>query len=246
MPAQCARPGLGVTLWVECGWSAGNVSGWMQNLLPFFPLLVFAVFLPMLILGALAARRRTEENLQKLAAQLGLAFQPEVGWSQAPRVAGELRGKPVAVFLYSTGSGRSRVSWAAITVQLTRPSGLSFTLEKQGLGAKLAELFGAREITLGDARFDAAWFVQTNQPEFLSAALIPELREKLMAVQGAGARGKFELKDGLVKYAEQGSLADAKLAERFVALADLVGDLADLVGDLADLAEVAGTSQGQA
>jgi hypothetical protein len=112
-------------------------------------------------------------------------------------------------------------------------------LEKQGFGSKLAELLGAHEITVGDPRFDAAWFVRTNQPEFFAAALIPELRDKLMAAQAMGARGKFELKDGVVKYAEQGTFADARLAGR-------LATLADVVGDLADVAEVAGTNPGPA
>lgn len=76
--------------------------------------------------------------------------------------------------------------------------------------------------------FDAAWFMRSNRPEFFSAALMPELRAKLMAAHAAGSRGNFTIKDDLVKYAEVGSFSDAKRCARFPALTDIVCDLADI------------------
>jgi hypothetical protein len=206
---------------------------------PLIPLVVFAVVIPLIIWGSITARRRTAENLQKLAGRLGLEFQPAAGWTGSPRVSGNLRGKPVEVFTYSTGSGKTRKTWAAISVQPAGGGGLTFTLQKQGFGTKISELFGAREITVGDPEFDAAWFIQTNQPEYFRAALLPEIREKLMAVRRVGARGKFECNGGLMKYAEEGSFYQWQRSERFVALADVAGDLAEVV-------EVAGTIDGPA
>lgn len=206
---------------------------------PFIPLVIFAVVIPLIVWGSVAARRRTAENLQKLAGQLGLEFQPAAGWTQSPRVSGTLRGKPAEVFTYSTGSGKTRKTWAAVSVRPAGNSGLTFALQKQGLGTKISELFGAREITVGEPVFDAAWFIQTNQPDYFRPALLPEIRQKLTAVRCAGARGKFECNGGLVKYAEVGSFYQWQRTERFVALADVVGDLAEVV-------EVAGTIEGPA
>jgi hypothetical protein len=105
---------------------------------------------------------------------------------------------------------------------------LTFSLEKRGFVTKIEKLFGAHEAVVDDAAFAKAWFVQTNQPDFMSAALIPELRAKLMAARQAGANGNFGLKSGQVKYAEVGGFADAKLSERLAALADVMCDLADV------------------
>jgi hypothetical protein len=149
-------------------------------------------------------------------------------------LAGVLGGKPVELFSYAVNTGKTSIPYVAISIQLSPTTGLTFKLQKQGFGSKVMEFFGVHEITVGDPEFDAAWFVQTNQPDFFRAALLPELREKLMAAQRAGARGTFELKGGLLKYAEQGTFASAPQTARFVGLADLMRDLADV-------AEVAGT-----
>ena len=214
-------------------WS-GQHGGMPNAWVPVLPILIVALVVPLVIWGIVATQRRTTENLRKLADRLRLTFHPAEGWTGSPRVSGMLRGKPVDVFTYSTGSGKTRKTWAAIAIQPAGAAGLTFALRKQGLGTKISELFGAREITVGDPAFDAAWFIQTNRPDFLRPALLPELREKLMAARRAGAQGGFEFNGGAIKYAELGSFYQTERIERFVALADIVGDLADI-------AEVAGT-----
>jgi hypothetical protein len=90
------------------------------------------------------------------------------------------------------------------------------------------ELFGAREITVDDATFDAAWFVQTNQPEYFRAALVGEIRDQFMAARRAGASGIFQLENGVVKYAEQGTFGNAGRRQRYELIAPLLCDLADV------------------
>jgi hypothetical protein len=202
------------------------------------PLLMVPLTVGFVIWAVVVQRQRTAANLQKLAAQLGLGFVAAVGWMGRASVSGTLRGKKVDFFSYTTGSGKSSTTWAAVTAQAATTGALAFTLQKQGFSTKIAGLFGAHEITVGDGEFDAAWFVQTNQPEFLRAALIPELRAKLMAARRAGAVGKFELRGSEIKYAEVGTFAEAKRSERLAALADAVCDLAAV-------AEVAAEGQGR-
>jgi hypothetical protein len=208
------------------------------------PLMAFGLFaLAMVAVVGLAIwagrvqKQRTTANLQKLAAQLGLEFVPAAGWTGRPCVTGTLRGKKTDFFSYVTSTGKSSTAWAAVTVQVAAAGGLTFALEKRGFVTKIEKLFGAHEAVVDDAEFAKAWFVQTNQPDFMSAALIPELRAKLMAARQAGANGKFELKDGKVKYVEIGGFGDTKLTDRFAALADVMCDLADV-------AEVAAEGQG--
>ncbi len=210
----------------------------MRELLPLIPLLMVPLVVGFVIWAAVAQKRRTTANLQKLAAQLGLEYVAAVGWMGQARVNGTLLGRKIDFFSYVTGSGKSSTTWAAVMAQAATAGTLTFTLQKQGFGTKIAELFGAHEITVGDGEFDAAWFVQTNQPEFLRAALIPELRAKLMAARRAGTTGKFELKGSEIKYAEVGTFADAKRIGRFAALADVMCDLAAV-------SEVAAEGQGR-
>jgi len=202
-----------------------------------WPVVAFVVLAPLLVWRSRVVQRRVAENLQKLALLLRLDFRPAENGVDSPCLTGSLRGRRAEVFRHVTGAGRSRRAWVVISVQPAKWETLTFTLQKQGLGTKISELLGAREITVGDAAFDAAWYVETNQPEYFRAALLPELREKLMAVRRAGAEGKFELRRGEVKYIEPDQLNQSDGIELLVALADVTADLAEI-------AEVAGARDG--
>jgi hypothetical protein len=156
---------------------------------------------------------------------LGL-FYPEA------RAAGQLRGKRVELFTFTTGSGKSTIHWCAVAATLPAATGLTFHLQRQGLNTKFLELFGAREIQMGDAEFDAAWFIQTNRPEYFRAALLPELRAKINAlVRELGVQARrmeFKLEQNAVRYAEIGSFASGDSCRRCLRAAEIVGDLADL------------------
>jgi hypothetical protein len=206
----------------------------MHLYFPLFPLLIFPLIAGLVIWATAIQKRRSTANLQKLAAQLGLEFAPAAGWTGRPNVTGTLRGKMTVFFTYTTSNGKSSTTWAAMTVQAATAGVLTFSLEKRGFVTNIEKLFGAHEAVVDDAEFAKAWFVQTNQPDFMRAALIPELREKLMAVRRAGANGKFELKVGQVKYAEVGSFSDVKRCARFATLADVMSDLADVAEVAAD------------
>jgi hypothetical protein len=176
--------------------------------------------------------RLAREQAQRLADALGLTLapaQPTLGlfWP-SPRGAGTMRGKYVEFFNYTTGSGKSSTTWSALTVRPRADGGLTFRLRKQGMRTKVMELFGAKEITVDDATFDAAWFVQTNQPDYFRAALVGEIRDQLMAARRAGANGSFQLEGAVVKYAEQGTFGDDRRRQRYELIAPLLCDLADV------------------
>jgi len=179
-----------------------------------------------------SSSRRTREQAQRLADALGLTLdpaQPVLGlfWPN-PRGAGTMRDKHVEFFNYTTGSGKSRTTWSALTVRPRADGGLTFRLRKQGLGTKVMELFGAKEIRVDDAAFDAAWFVQTNQPDYFRAALVGEIRDRFMAARSAGATGSFQLEYGVVKYAERGTFGNDRRRQRYELIAPLLCDLADV------------------
>ncbi len=194
----------------------------------------FGVFVLLLLKLVAAQSRQAHQNFTELAQRLGLApapAQPKLGFWPRGKAEGLLRGKPAELYSYTTGSGKSRVAWSALSVQPRAHGGLTFSLTPQGLGSKFAELFGAREITVGDPPFDKAWFIRTNQPEFFSAALLPELRARLTAaVQNRPSPRQHSIKlDGpRVVYVEAGDFNSPALRERFTHIAEVLCDLADV------------------
>lgn len=201
--------------------------------------LLLATFVGLLVLVLFLVGRQSEKahrNHTQLALQLGLtpaAVRPKLGFFwPSPTAAGTLRGKAAHLYNFSTGSGKSRTQWSALAVRPRELGGLTFSFSRQGFDTKLALLFGAREITLGDPAFDAMWFVETNQPEFLQAALLPELRQRLTAaVNEAGRPGRsisFKLETDAVVYAEAGDFSDDRVCARIARAADVLCDFADV------------------
>ena len=197
---------------------------------------LFVLVFALIIRAAARISQRTADNIRRLAETLGLKFTdkpPAFGmfFSDA-RAAGQLRGKQVELFPFATGSGKSRVQWSAVSAAVPVPSGLTFHLRRQGFGTKFMELFGAKEIAVGDAEFDRDWFIQTNQPEFFREALLPELRGKITTLVrelGTQARGmEFKLEQNVVRYAEIGGFANGDTCKRCERAADIVCDLADV------------------
>lgn len=195
----------------------------------------FGIFVLLLLKLVAAQSRKAHQNFTELAQRLGLTPRPAQpkfgGFWPAGEAEGLLRGKPVRLYGYSTGTGKNRTVWSALSVQPRQHGGLTFSLTPQGFGSKLAELFGAREINVGDPAFDQAWFIRTNQPEFFSAALLPELRARLTAaVQSRPQPRQPSLKlDGPhVLYVEAGDFNSHARRERFTQIAEVVCDLADV------------------
>jgi len=184
----------------------------------------------MKMLSQLATMRKARAFQADMAARLGLDFIPAKGWTGSARVTGDLHGKQIEFFNYSTGSGKTRKYWSAVSAAAPARGTLTFSLCRRNLGTKLRSFFGAKSIRVGDAAFDARWFVQTNQPDFLRAALIPELRQALDAAFARGLKGgTFKLEAGVVRYAEQGSFNEER-CRRYEALLPLMCDLAGVAG----------------
>jgi len=190
----------------------------------------FCAFFGLAIWAGRAQQKKALANLAALAGRLGLNVSGgQSTFGPGPAAEGTQQGRQVRFWSYTTGSGKSRQHWVAAGVRPRADGGLNFELQPQGFGTKFMELFGVKEIQVGDQRFDDAWFVQTNQPEFLAAALVPEIREKLMQTVGPKARpGSYKLEAGVVRYAELGSFSDAALVARLESRLPLLHDLADV------------------
>lgn len=207
-----------------------------SDVVVFLVVLFFFVSMPVLIIWL--ARKSHQRALRQLAAlggRLGLTLrETKKRFALSERwLEGVPQERFVRVWSFTTGSGKSRQHWVAASVKPRRAGPLTFRLQPQGLGTKLAEIFGAKEIQVGDAKFDEAWFVRTNQPELFGAALVPEIRAKLMAARAAGAKGEFNGEGGIVRYVEQGHFSRAKTIANLEAALPALADLADVVEVLA-------------
>ena len=174
--------------------------------------------------------RKARANVQGIAERLGLVLteKKSLGMTTGFELNGPVAGRDLRFWTYTTGSGKNSTTWCAVSVSVRATGRLAFELRRQGFTTKVMALFGAKEISVGDAAFDAAWFVQTNEPDFLRAALGPEIRAKLMPARADGATGSFKLEAGAVRYAEQGSFSDARQSDRLEQKVPLLQDLADL------------------
>ncbi len=201
-----------------------------------FELLVFA-FWGLFVIGTIVvvvrAGRKSGENLRRLAVELGLTLReqaPVLGiFPRRPEISGEREGKATRVVHFTTGSGKNRQHWIALAVRPRVRGALEFRLSPEGFANTVRGLFGYKEIKVGDERFDAAWYVETNQAEFLRAALVPELRERLMQLRQEGLKGRFETHEGEVRYVERGALGSDAQRRRFLLAADMTSTLAEVV-----------------
>ncbi len=196
-------------------------------------LLVLPGMIALVVLVVWAARvhaRKTREMLHAFAQRAGLRIQEQtiLGYTSVQSLEGEQAGRTVRYWTYATGSGKSRTTWVAVAVRPRAEAGLQFDLTRQNFGSKIMEMFGVKEIKVGDPAFDAAWFVLTNQPDFLAAALVPSIRARLMAEPPGHWGARYKLENGLVQYVEQGHLSSAEVLARLERQLPLLHELADV------------------
>jgi hypothetical protein len=194
----------------------------------FLPLLLFVVMAGLMVAWAMRTYKRTLEEFRRWAAAQGLSVGEGAWWASLPEATGTRAGRRLRVATFSTGSGKSKQTWLAAAVAVGAGGRLELEFKRQGFGTKVAEWFGAKEVTLGEAGFDARWFVRTNQPDFVKAALLPEMRLRIDAVAALGGRElRIEIKDGWVRYVEHGGV-NAQACGRIERALPLLDELAVL------------------
>jgi hypothetical protein len=180
---------------------------------------------------SLVQAKKASNNLLVRGDKLGLRLDTQGRYFKKHRLTGELRGKPAEVFAYTTGSGKTRQSWAAIAVRAKAASELTFSLKQRTPFFDIvARLFRKNVVGSGDLSFDKKWSLQSNQPDFMRSALLPEMRGNITRLNAGGlaSGGHYKYELNTVQYAEPGTFSNAKFCARFPKIAEIVCDLADV------------------
>jgi hypothetical protein len=194
-------------------------------------LVIFGLVVVVIFAIAIIQGNKATANLKQLGEKLGLRLEVQGRFSKKHRLVGVLRDKSVEFYSYTTGSGKSQQKWAAVAVSVKVASLLTFSLKRRlSLFEFIARRFRKNAVEMGDADFDKAWVLITNRPDYMRAALLPEMREKILRLSGGGMRSaNYKHEFHTVQYSEQGSFSSAKLCDRFEEIAGLLCDLADVV-----------------
>jgi hypothetical protein len=184
-----------------------------------------------LLLVVRRLQRQTCERLAALASRLGLELRRQparFGFEPTPTVEGRYRDRLVRFFTYTTGSGKSRHTWCAVSAALTAPRAFTLELCPENFITRLATALGMQDLQVGDPEFDRAFIVRSNDPAYAAAALLPEIRAKLLARCPRTTCGALTIKGGEVRFCENGSFDRQEQLDRFAAMLEVLCDLADV------------------
>ncbi len=143
------------------------------------PILILVVLGAIVAISlAIATQRATIERWTVAATQLGLDVVPG-GFLSSPRISGLLSGFPVSVHTFNTGGGKNQQRYTRFEV--TYPSlDLGLVLNRQtAVGGFFRRVFNREDTEVGDAGFDAAFVVKSQEPARLAAFLTAQRRSTL-------------------------------------------------------------------
>lgn len=167
------------------------------------------------------SHQRTIETWRRAGTELGLAVSVGTGMSR-PTLSGTIDGHRVHIDTYTQRSGNSSTTYTRYRVGYP-PLGIELTLKREGAFSVITKLFGAQDVTVGDALFDDAFTVKTSDPTQLRALLTPSVRTgllRLLAAYGSAVvaddhiritRARFESSQEVLTSTTQRMVATARL-----------------------------------
>ena len=200
-------------------------------LIPFAFVALFVGSIALSIAAARRQQRKTRETMAGVAGRLGLELRRRpatLGFEPSPTVEGRHRDRQVRFFNFTTGSGKSRTTWSAVSAAIGSAGGFALELAPETFLSRIGIALGMQDIKVGDPEFDRAFVVRSNDPAYASAALLPEIRARLLSERKQGARGHLTVKAGEARYAEVGAFADAARIDRLAGMLEVICDLAEV------------------
>jgi hypothetical protein len=200
-------------------------------LIPFAFVALFVGSIALSIAAARRQQRKTRETMAGVAGRLGLELRRQparFGFEAPPTVEGRYRDRQVRFFNFTTGSSKSRTTWSAVSAAIGSATGFTLELAPENLLSRIGIALGMQDIKVGDPEFDRAFVVRSNDAAYAAAALLPEIRARLLSERKQGARGHLTVKAGEARYAEVGAFADAARIDRLAGMLEVICDLAEV------------------
>lgn len=183
---------------------------------------------------------RKDDHLRRLAETLGLAVTggepmfPKISFlrflKQPLRLEGEHRGIHLQVYHYAISSGQSSTNYATVRTTVENEKDLEFKFSKAGIFSKVGKSLGMQNVATGDERFDGLFIVKCSDPEFITQALLPQVKERFFeAWETHEAPGTISLKKDILSYDEVGTIRDEKTRRRAETVAALICDMGGIV-----------------
>ena len=183
-----------------------------MDVLGFFsPFGLFFLAVPLMFGIGIWLHQRRIKAAQQFAASIGWSY---VGndaslrsrWSGAPFGAGHSRrvsevmtgifqGRTAVSFAYqyTTGSGKESNTYSFHVVALRSPAYLPMLeITPDGVGAKLAKVFGGEDIRFESEAFNRAWRIRAGNPRFAHDVIQPRLMERLLRPDAQGLSLRIE------------------------------------------------------
>lgn len=202
--------------------------------------IVLDVIILVLVFRKRGGKGKRRLLMEQLAGNLGIGLLG--GEPVFPRIAflsflcksfqaeGEFRSRFLKIYHFSTGSGDSRTTYATVRLIGPNPKALTFQFSREGFLSKIGKAVGMQDVQVGDSRFDKLFVVKLSDPDFISAALLPEIKDKFYRVwEEHGAKGSLKLEGEEMRYDEVGTIRNDAARLRCEAVANLLADLAEAV-----------------
>jgi hypothetical protein len=128
------------------------------------------------------AIQKAEAAWAPYAAAHGMTFEAARGWIRRewPRVEGTLGGAQVAIEMAVHATDWD-YSTACVAATKAAPKG-HLELTREGIASRVAHLFGAQDIIVGDEAFDAAYVVKASPEPLALQLLTTAVRAELAAL----------------------------------------------------------------
>jgi hypothetical protein len=109
------------------------------------------------------------------------------GWFNGPSIALSVHGRPAVLGQQSSALDDSQSLWTRLDVDLRHVSPGTLKIYPEGFLTPIARLFGAQDLRIGDASFDALYVVKAA-PASLAAAVFggPRRPQLIAAVRAVG------------------------------------------------------------
>ena len=121
-----------------------------------------------------------DEIWNLLAEQIGAEFKAGQGWTGRSRVDAQVGQWVVTLDTYVVSTGKSTITFTRLRAPFVNRDGFRFTITRAGIFNPVARAFGFQDVEVGDAAFDEAFVVKTNdEPRVRTFLADPDLRAKL-------------------------------------------------------------------